>query len=382
MARAAHAEPDVAETSAPASPPPSLSLLPAPQVHAFVSQGFIKGTKNNFLVDSKRGSFEFTDVGINFTEPLTDRLRTGVQLFASQLGKAGDFTARMDWFYLDYRFADWLGLRVGRTKIPFGLYNEINDIDSARVPVLLPQSVYPILNRDILLAQTGAELYGYFELGRGGGLEYRLYGGTLFVSPPAAPAGATLADFQVPYLFGGRLMWDAPLEGLRLGGNVQALRFNTTFDIPRTGMPTLVLEEDLPFLLWLASAEYSHRDLLLAAEYGRWRADVEITGAPTYRVVNERYYAMAAYRFTRWFVPGVYYASLVTDIHKPMTIDNYRRDWAATLRFDINPNWLVKLEGHFMNGTDELDPALNGGLPPAMLAKNWLLFLAKTTAYF
>lgn len=357
--------------------------LPPLQVHGFVSQGFIKSTENNFLVNSTRGSFEFTEVGINFTQPLTERLRTGIQLFARQLGKAGDFASRMDWFYLDYRFSNWLGLRAGRTKIPFGLYNEVNDIDSARVPILLPQSVYPVLNRDLLLAQTGLELYGYVELGVAGALEYRLYGGTLFVPPPAAPPGATLADFQVPYLFGGRLMWESPLEGLRLGATGQALRFNSTFNLPAPmGMPPVALEYDLPFFLWLASVEYVHRDLSLAAEYGRWRADIEITGAPTYRVVNERYYAMVAYRVAPWLTPGLYYASLVTDIHKPTTPDNYRRDVAATLRFDINPYWLVKAEGHYMNGTNELDPALNGGLPPAMLATNWFLFLLKTTAYF
>ena len=57
----------------------------------------------------------------------------------------------------DYRFKDWLGIRAGRVKIPFGLYNDSSDVDSARVPILLPQSLYPTLNRDFLLAQTGGQ---------------------------------------------------------------------------------------------------------------------------------------------------------------------------------------------------------------------------------
>ena len=104
------------------------------EMHGFVSQGFIKTTNNNYLANSKRGSFEFTEVGINFTKSLSDRMRLGVQLFARDLGPVGDYKPQFDWFYLDYRFADWLGIRAGRTKLPFGLYNEINDIDSARVP--------------------------------------------------------------------------------------------------------------------------------------------------------------------------------------------------------------------------------------------------------
>src|SRR5215475_5305247 len=88
------------------SPGDPLSL----QIHAFVSQGFILSTGNNYLARSKRGSVEFTEVGINFTMPLTDKLRTGIQLFARDLGPIGNYSAKMDWFYLDYRFHDWLGI--------------------------------------------------------------------------------------------------------------------------------------------------------------------------------------------------------------------------------------------------------------------------------
>ena len=353
------------------------------QLHGFASQGAIKSTKNNYLVNSKRGSVEFTEVGLAFANALTDRLRWGLQLFARQLGHEGDYRARVDWFYLDYRFADWLGLRAGRTKMPFGLYNEVNDVDSARVPILLPQAVYPILNRSFLLAMTGFELYGYLRLGSGGGFDYRLYGGTLYIDPPAPPAGLTLVDFQVPYVVGGRLLWEPPIDGLRLGGNVQWLRLNTSLAIPgMAGAPPTPLEYDLPFFLWLASFEYSAHDVLLASEYGRWRADIEITGTPTTRVVNQRYYVLAAYRMAPWFMPGAYFSSLTTNVDRPNTRDNYQRDWALTLRFDINRFWLVKLEGHVINGTTDLSTSLNGGVPLAMLPPTWLLFLAKTTVYF
>jgi hypothetical protein len=52
------------------------------------------------------------------------------------------------------------------------------------------------------------------------------------------------------------------------------------------------------------------------------------------------------------------------------------------LRFDITENWLVKLEGHYMIGTGDLNPALNDGKSPAVLTKEWGMVLLKTTAYF
>src|SRR5690606_26862451 len=146
-----------------------------------VSQGFLKSSQNNFLAQSERGSFEFNEVGLNFTEKITDRFRIGMQLFMRDLGPIGNYKPQFDWFYLDYQFFDWLGLRAGRTKIPFGLYNEINDVDAARVPILLPQSVYPTQNRDYLLAQTGFEIYGRTPYSPLGVLEYRAYGGTIYL---------------------------------------------------------------------------------------------------------------------------------------------------------------------------------------------------------
>src|SRR5262249_32905537 len=151
------------------TPPPPPSVQPAKseaddvdllalEVHGFISPGFIVSTDNNYLSESKHGSFKLSEVGLNFTKPLTETLRAGIQLFARDLGRSGNYSAKFDWYYLDYRWRDWLGIRAGRVKVPFGLYNDINDIDPARVPILLPQSVYPVTNRDFLLAQTGGEL--------------------------------------------------------------------------------------------------------------------------------------------------------------------------------------------------------------------------------
>src|SRR5690606_23975894 len=79
-----------------------------PEIHGFVSQGFIKTSKNNYLAQSERGSFEFTEVGLNVTKQITDRFRVGMQLFVRDLGPIGNYKPQFDWFYLDYRFFDWL----------------------------------------------------------------------------------------------------------------------------------------------------------------------------------------------------------------------------------------------------------------------------------
>ena len=370
------------------------------EVHGFVSQGAIKTIRNNFLVaNTKRGSFDLTEAGINFTKTVTDRLRLGVQLFGGGFVATGAYNAKLDWFYLDYHWKDWLGIRAGRVKLPFGLYNEINDVDSARVPALLPQSTYPVSNRNFLLAQTGFELYGYHGWDSAGALEYRLYGGTIVfdLAPQQAGIPYTIRGVDFAYLAGGRLMWEAPLEGLRLGGSAQVLRLDA--DLQGTASSVYTGHLEIPAVLWMASLEYSAHDWLVAAEYGRWHSKrestlmsgidpvtmkmVEVPAGllPAPWVANERYYALVAYRFTPHFQLGSYYAGYFPNTKNRTGRENQQHDVAGTLRIDITPNWLVKLEGHWLRGTAYLSPTLNDR-PNAFLSSRWAVFMLKTTAYF
>ncbi len=353
--------------------------------HGFVSQGFILTTKNQYLAKSRKGSFEFTEVGLNFTVPLTDKLRTGVQLFSRDLGPIGNYNLKADWFYLDYRFEDWLGFRAGRVKIPFGLYNEVNDIDAARVPILLPQSIYSLASRDFLFAQTGAELYGRIDLKKAGALEYRHYAGTIFLSlDEQSSISVRVAGIEVPFVAGQRLLWETPIEGLRVAGSMQALKIDGHFVYLNQPVSLTI-----PAFLWAASAEYAIRDALLSAEYSRQHAGISISDTnviplpqEAQEVVSERAYVMGSYRFGKVFQPGAYYSIAYPDMRRRNGPSASQHDVALTLRFDLNEWWLLKLEGHFMSGTAGLSSALNDNTPLDSLQRRWGIFLAKTTVHF
>jgi len=364
---------------------------PTVEMHGFVSQGAIKTTGNNYLVgNSKRGSVEFAEIGANFSGQLTDRLRVGLQLFSSKLGSTGNFNVKADWFNLDYRWRDWLGVRAGRVKLPFGLYNDTSDIDAARVPVLLPQSVYPLADRDFLLAQTGLELYGFVNLASAGALEYRVYGGTIYIPLTQSPGRPyQVTALSADYVGGGRLFWDTPLDGLRVGASVQSLRLSGTLSYPMTDvLPAEIVTLRLPVLLWVGSLEYAAHDWLAAVEYGRWYSKTTHNSDPArfpdFDEVDQRAYALVAYRVRRWFQPGVYYSLLIKDAEAAAlgTSRTTQHDVAGTLRFDINTFWLVKLEGHLMHGIADVDPALNAGVARSAFPRDWGVFLLKTTAYF
>lgn len=351
------------------------------QIHGFVSQGALLSSANNYLAQTERGSFEFTEGALTVLKQVGDKLRIGVQLFARDLGPVGNYNAKFDWFSLDYRWQDWFGIRAGRVKIPYGLFNEFVDIDAAQPVVLLPQAVYPTLKRDILLGQNGVEAYGYLPLGAGGGaLAYRAYIGALYVPPPDATGPFTLESNEVPAVAGGRLLWEAPLAGLRLGGGALITRLEQRLrDAAGTEYN---LRQDVH--LWFASAEYLAGAYQLVAEYTRWYGDFESDSAaiPGEEHIEERAYGLAGYRWSPRIQTTAYYSIFYPDVDDRVGREQRQHDAALAVRFDLGPHWLLKVEGHFLRGTAALDPALNANTPLTELDNQWWLLAAKTTAYF
>jgi hypothetical protein len=397
LVRTASAEPPATTAQA----PPSFSL-PAVVFHGFVSEGGFVSTSNEFIGRSSRGSLELFEAGINMSTELTDRLRAGVQLFGRNVGAFDETSARIDWAFLDYRLLPGLGLRAGVIKMPFGLYNEYTDVDAARLPILMPQSLYPLRNRDVLLAHTGFTLYGDQPMGRAGSLEYQAWFGSLTIPRSALELqGATLDGIDTRYVAGGQVFWRPPLDGLRVGGTYlrTSIDFNLVLDpatveqlvtaelVPADFDGGLVVSQR-PTWLWATSVEYLQGDWLFAAEYSRWLKHQQTTLPdliPAFDEDAERFYAMATYRLSQRFESGGYYSVTHADAddrlgRDPRFVENfhaYQRDLAATLRFDVNANWLWKLEAHFVDGTAELSPASNPDPD-----RFWGLFLIKTTVAF
>ena len=91
-------------------------------IHGFISQGYIHTTNNNWMGASEDGTWQFNELGLNFTSMLANRLRLGMQFFARDLGVLGNDEISIDFAYADYNFRDWFGIRVGQMKNPLGMF--------------------------------------------------------------------------------------------------------------------------------------------------------------------------------------------------------------------------------------------------------------------
>jgi len=386
-------------------------------IHGYISQGFLIGNKNNFLADTEKGTFQFNELGINFSTDVTDKLRVGLQLAARDIGDTGNDKVKIDWAFADYRRWDWLGIRVGQMKVPLGFYSKTRDLDMLRTAILLPQSIYSEIFRDNTNALKGIGGYGDISIKALGNVSYEVLVGTMEIDNNGittkrseARGGIKVEKYDVHTMAVWAIQWETPLEGLRIGTSHEygSLETHATLTedivIPVSFPPYTITAAEkgaavlssIPDLkLSVYSLEYTWRDLVLAAEYLRLKHDVSshVAGLEVMRgnVNVESFYGSADYRVSDRFVFGAYYSVFFRDRndrdgtktpYKPL-FSAYQKDACLSFRFDLNDHWIFKLEGHLIDGVGliNLQDNLNdAGVPE--FDRKWFLLAAKMTFSF
>ncbi len=369
-------------------------------IHGFVSQGFLKSTNYNYLAnDSNKGSFQFNEMGINFGKQVTDQLRIGAQFFARDLGDVANNKVTVDWAYGDYSFKEWLGVRAGRIKIPFGLYGDIRDMDMLRTCIILPQGIYDDLLRDAMLAMNGASVYGTIPMSKAGSLEYQAQIGVAnmdadsgigkYIASSISTYSTTVGSFNTHTIYAGGLRWNTPLPGLSLKGTLLISESDVPITVRVSQSLTLSGTMNMKNKRQVYSAEYIWKDLTLVAEFMTNMSD-NSSSVGNFGYRNESYYGMATYRFTGWLEAGAYYSEHYPDASASgKNGDKYigpgehnfwawQKDAAVFARFDVNSYLNLKIEGHYVDGVGDVLDVDNRIKDD----KNWWYFAAKATFSF
>jgi len=331
------------------------------QIHGFGSQGFIYTNDNNWLTMNTRvGSAEFTDMGLNVGSQIRSNLRFGAQVYDRELGQLGQWHPQLDWAMADLRVKPWLGFRGGKVKTVLGLYNDTQDMDFAHTFALLPQSMYPIDLRDATIAHEGGDIYGRIRLPRDlGAVAYTAYGGrrsdSIYSGYPylLTTYGIHLRSYGGP-IYGADLRWRTPLRALTVG----ASRLNEEI----TGQGTLAgssyAEHSKHDWTNQFFGQYSANRWHAESEYRRYLRD-QIIFNGSFEDINDvrGWYVAGGFRVNTWFECGSYYShyrDFPSGIHPgPIVLpDAERRDFdkVVTGKFTINRFATIKVEGHFMNG--------------------------------
>ncbi|MFO7559153.1 MAG: hypothetical protein R6X10_10020 [Desulfobacterales bacterium] len=361
-----------------AGPAAAIDGLGDVEIHGFVAQGYLQSDKYDYLdVKTDKGSFEYSEMGINFSVTPVSGLRIGAQFFARDLGDLGNDEIELDWAYGDYRVNNYLGVRGGKMKVAMGLYNEVRDVDAVRTFIMMPNSIYLEQNRDTYAGIKGVGLYGELP----GGFSYQAAFGVNASSDAqsnitkdiavslerklklatSSRVTQTLISFGVPAEYAaaqgaaaaagvsveptdstgrntknGALQW-APrfLDGLRLSGTyfggetetfMDATVFNSAYLLDNTQpthvtVPTKIDVDEISSTI--VSAEYMIGDTLLSGEYAMIKVDIDsFLGNPVPTLDVLGWAVSASHRFKDQFEIGMYYSDYNTDV------DDYNgKDW-------------------------------------------------------
>ena len=373
-----------------ATPARAIDLLDGDlQVHGFFSLTLVNTSDNNFFGQSDdRISNNFSEVGLNSSWRLTPDVQVSAQLLSHRAGGTDDGGVR-----LDYGLLDWTamsseqgrgGVRLGRVKTAYGLYNKTRDVPFTRPSIILPQSIYFDRTRNLTVSADGAEIYlerydeagslsASFALGQPQTDTEAATVALVGLNPPGHLDAKLAPDFQAIYEgAGGRY---------RLG--FTALHLDLRY---KPGYADRLGSGRFKLTPLIFSAQYNAENWSLTSEYASRRISVKDFGPYFYNgdAVGESYYLQGTYRLApKWEAIlryDVYYADKNdrdgSDFAAATGLPGftrYAKDWTVGVRFDVTPQFMLRAEAHRVDGTGFL--AVQDNPDPRDLRRYWDNFM-------
>ncbi|MBP1150946.1 MULTISPECIES: porin [Methylocaldum] len=360
------------------------------QLHGFASQGFTYTTSNQVFGASRGGSLDFTEIGVNGSVRLLPNLLFSAQGLYRNAGGSDREDFRLDFAQVDYNgtFLDsalTLGVRAGRVKIPFGLYNDTRDVVWTRPSVILPQSVYfdTLGLRQAMISADGGLLYSRYNWG-----DHRFNLEFMVAEPQDDTGDAT--DFLTGMLNSPGRMDGRPLFLGRavyewMGGRARAMFSVVDLDRDFRSRASGVPSGNIQALYPLFSLQYNAERWSLTAEYG-W-VDARRSGFTPVPIENtsEGFYVQGEYRLSDdWSAVlryDVFHADRDDRSGRSLAEQTgqarhrfYAYDLAVGVRWEFVRNWLIAAEYHNVEGTAWLSPHDNSDLLRGGGDPHWDLF--------
>ncbi len=326
-------------------------------IHGFFSQGYMNSTDNDVYIGSRRGSFNLREYGINFSGYLTDDIFLATQIMAYELGGQGDDKPFLHYGLLDYRMSNEVGIKLGRIRIPAGLYNETRDIDMIRKSVFLPQNIYCEYYRDYYSALDGVSIHGSLDLNNLGYLSYQAGIGKPITSESstgdypynfnAYMEGVKNIKYGKTHSTNFQLLWEAPVDGLRFGYTWRRLDAELYGDVrinhPLAGLIWIEGSLDLTnYVSQVWSAEYVIDRLTLMSE--------AVVRTSDGLKQNQGWYFGWDYELTDKLGAGMYYSEYVVTDESTDLEKNDQNTISVFSRYNITDNWLIKGQVDFNDG--------------------------------
>ncbi|WP_239797231.1 OprO/OprP family phosphate-selective porin [Candidatus Nitrotoga arctica] len=359
------------------------------QLHGFLTQGVVITSDNNFLGQSnKKASTDFREIGVNASLRPTSDLQLSAGLLSHKAGATDNGEVR-----LDYGLIDWTassneqgrsGIRLGRLKNSFGLYNKTRDVAFTRPSILLPQSIYFERTRNLTIAGDGAELY----------IDRNYEAGNLFVTlalgkPQIGSEASKVAlvgltpngSFESKLVPIFQVIYEGDGGKYRLG--FTAVHFDASYN---PGVRDVLQAGQLKYTPKIFSAQYNAESWSVTSEYALRPVSTRNFGPNSPDAFNDgqSYYVQGSYRLAPKWEALLRYDVTYIDrgdrdgkafaaaTHLP-SFTRFSKDWTAGVRFDLTPEFMLRAEYHRVDGTGYLPVQDNPN--PRTLERRWDMFM-------
>ncbi len=258
-----------------AAPVMAVVQMPPLTMHGALAQGYVRSTGNNYYGDSMgSGSRDLYEVALNGSMSLHPKLLVTGQLMARREGSQDRAEIRVDFLQADYQVVTTargsFGLRLGKLKNPYGLYNASRDVVFSRPGITMPASVYftGLGLRDLLFSTEAGQLYGSWQWGNSvsefvAGVAPTFDATSLFtrafgLSDEFSGLSIKARDFTV-----AQWSQDWGLGQLRTAVSYLGARLTVSADDPNAFAPVDNLDADL----WVASVQWQNPLSSVTGEY-------------------------------------------------------------------------------------------------------------------
>ena len=378
------------------------------QVHGFFTQNAVSTSGNNMYGKSDNSiSTDFTEAGLNLFYKPFENISFSFQGLYRNAGNVDNDTVDIDYAFVDFNLKNYksgrYGLRLGRVKNPFGLYNETRDVAFTTPSIILPQGIYFDGSRSLLLSSDGMQFYWEHILNNGD-FNFRLnYGNTrndndeiLYSVIPNSPLSnglpAPRGDLEsigsdpaflayMSYeLNGGEYVYAFSYADVKLYYDPKAFDYyqNGTTEFKR-----FVLSAQYNGEKWSVMGEFSQQDNKFKNFNTVLFPDLDST--------SESWYLQVGYRFQpKWQLYGRY-----DETYKDKDNRNgkglmertglpdhivFSKDIMMGIRWDVNSSMMVRAEYHNINGSSWLTSADNPVIKDT--EQYWDLFIMQLSFRF
>jgi len=374
----------------------SEKVLDTLQMHGFLSQALVITDDNNFFGPSSEdgGSLKYTEIGANVSLRPHENVLLAAQVLSRRAGGDGnDAEPALDYGVLDYQMVSnqqrTFGIQLGRSKNPFGFYNQTRDVAFTRPSILLPQSIYFDRTRSLALSGDGAALY-YEESFPKGTLRTQIGFGKpqaeddlrrtmrLEDTPGALkPRDSTIAQIKYEH-DGGRVIAAISTASAKVRFEPEAPHLNSG---------------DFNFQPWVVSLQYNAELWSLTGEYAIRKSKLEGFANPflNFDVTGESWYLQYTRRFHdnwQWLVRydsltsnrddrsgAAYEASGAGPAHS-----QFADDITLGLQWNVNSRLMLATEYHHVDGTGWLP--IQDNPDPSETERRWNMFLFQLSLRF